>query len=73
MKLRRTKTTIDAVQTPLEQPPLGDSQPEPDLAALSLDEFMAEARRRGFVPVPRDGWELRCVRSLTLRRKRSSG
>lgn len=57
MKLRRTKTTIDAVQTPLEQPPLGDSQPEPDLAALSLDEFISEARHRGFVLVPRAGWD----------------
>ena len=61
MKLRRAKTTIDAVQTPLEQSPLGDSQPEADLSAMALDEFMAEARRRGFVPVPRDGWERMCA------------
>ena len=28
---------------------------------MALDEFMAEARRRGFVPVPRGGWERICA------------
>ena len=57
MKFRRPKTTIDApVQVPSD-----DSQPETDLSAMALDEFMAEARRRGFVPVPRGGWERICA------------